>query len=115
MKRGKGKTNKQNIQLALFEEDQPAPVEQQAEQLEELLPKKRIRKKKSAEPPVPEETHTIEEQVASPALPLLMEEPLLQKPADPKITDQKEEELKAKYKKAQEARLEALRKARNKK
>ena len=117
MKRGKDKINKQIVQLALFEE-QPAQPEQQEEQPEPAPPKKRPRKAKPPEPPAPEKTSLSEEQEASPVAATLLpveEKLLLQEPMDSNTADKQEAERKVKYKKDQEARLEALRRARGKK
>lgn len=123
MASGKGKINKQIIQLALFEEEQPASTEQieegaPAEPAEEAPVKKRGRKKKSLDTPPPDETPQPEE-LAEFSLPVdpvpAQEEPTLQEPADLSSDPEKETERKEKYRKDQEARLAALWKARGKK
>lgn len=127
MAKSKGKTAGGNTQLKLFNDEQPAVTKQDEEQTdnkqteqppEPVLLKKRVKGKKPAKPSQPVEAPALQESEQPPtstaALPV--EEPAVhQLPADARLIEEREAQLKEKFKKVQEERLAALRKARGKK
>jgi len=124
MAKGKSKPDTKITQLELFREEQPAETgeaEAQAEirhseQAEEIIPpKKRGRNKKikaeeiQADVPAPDQSGNMVAESVSIAV---EETAIPPKPADDEQTEVKEARLKEKYKKIQEERLAALKKAR---
>lgn len=128
MARNKSKLEAKSIQLELFPQQQLVETGQDKQnntgqpdqQAEATPPKKRTRTKKSPEQPAQTTDPEVPspEQVAEPVIttPLPIEEtPSPLKSNDPKQTEKKEARQKENFKKIQEERLAALRKAREKK
>ena len=126
MARSKSKSEAKSKQLELFPQEQQVEAGQGREQsdagqteqqAEAAPPKKRTRTKKSPDQTiVPEAAAT--EQSAGPEEPIpsiIEEAPAPIEPVNPKQTEEKEARLKENFKKIQEERLAALRKARGKK
>lgn len=128
MARSKSKPETKSTQLELFPQQQPVETGQDKEQsntgqtdqqAEAAPPKKRTRTKKSSDQPA----QTTDPEVPSPeqaAEPVTTTLPIEEAPpplksADSKQTEKKEARLKENFKKIQEERLAALRKAREKK
>ena len=124
MTKGKRKPDGSITQLKLFKEEQPAETGQVEEQagikqtkqlVEDAPPKKRVRNKKNKD----QEIHSAISEPEPPGEPVIVnvsltseEDVVPPKPADAKQTEENETRQKEKYKKIQEERPAALRKAR---
>ena len=105
------------LQLSLFQDEQPAgtaAVEQPA-----VIPQKRTKTKKSVMQLIPFTDMIPPEDLEEPEVSVTASIPeellVTQEPAAARLVEEREAALKAKFKQDQEARLEALKRARNKK